>query len=70
MKLQVLQENFSKALTTASHFTSSRVQLPVLGNILLSASKTKLSVSSTNLEISIALSIGAKIDKEGSITVP
>ncbi|KKU12401.1 MAG: polymerase III subunit beta protein [Candidatus Woesebacteria bacterium GW2011_GWA1_45_8] len=70
MKLQVLQENFSKALTTASHFTSSRAQLPVLGNILLSASKTKLSVSSTNLEISIALSIGAKIDKEGSITVP
>ena len=70
MKIQVLQENFSKALTTASRFTSSRAQLPVLGNILLAAGRNKLSISSTNLEISIALSIGAKVEKEGAITVP
>jgi DNA polymerase-3 subunit beta len=70
MKVQVLQENFAKALTTASRFASTRAQLPVLGNILLSASKNKLSVSSTNLEISIALVVGAKVEKEGSITIP
>jgi len=70
MNIQVLQENFSKALATASRFTSSRAQLPVLGNILLSASRNKLLISSTNLEISIALSIGAKVEKEGEITVP
>ena len=70
MDIQVLQENFSKALITASRFTSSRAQLPVLGNILLKASRNKLSVSSTNLEISIALSIGAKVEKEGEITIP
>ena len=70
MKIQVLQENFSKALITASRFTSSRAQLPVLGNILLEASRNKLSISSTNLEISIAISIGAKVEKEGTITVP
>jgi len=70
MKLQVLQENFSKALTLASRFSSSRAQLPVLGNILLASSKNKLSISATNLEISIALAIGAKVEKEGAITVP
>jgi DNA polymerase-3 subunit beta len=70
MDIQVLQENLAKALITASRFTSSRAQLPVLGNILLSANRGKLSISSTNLEISIALSIGAKIEKEGTITVP
>lgn len=70
MELQVLQENFSKALSTASRFTSTRAQLPVLSNILLSAKKTKLLVSATNLETSISISVGAQIKKEGEITVP
>ena len=70
MKLQVLQENLSKALVTASRFTSGRAQLPVLGNILISGKKTKLLVSATNLETSISISVGAQIDIEGEITVP
>lgn len=70
MKLQVLQEDLTKALTKASRFTSSRAQLPVLGNILLSCKKNKLVVSATNLETSISLSIGAQVKKEGEITAP
>jgi DNA polymerase-3 subunit beta len=70
MKLSVLQEGFSKALNTASRFTSTRPQLPVLGNILLSSKKNRLLISATNLEISISISIGAQVEKEGEITVP
>lgn len=70
MKLEVLQEELSKALSICSRFTSSRVQLPVLANILLTASKNKLTISSTNLEISVSMSIGAKVTEEGSITIP
>jgi len=70
MKLQILQENLAKALSTASRFTSNRSQLPILGNILLEASKSKFSVSSTNLEVSVAIHIGAKVDEEGSISIP
>lgn len=70
MKLQVLQENLSRALNITSRFVSPRAQLPVLANILLSANKNKLSVSSTNLETSINLSIGAKVEKKGEITAP
>ncbi|OGM15811.1 DNA polymerase III subunit beta [Candidatus Woesebacteria bacterium RBG_19FT_COMBO_42_9] len=70
MKLEVLQENFSRALSTASRFASSRAQLPVLGNIYLSAKKNKLLVCSTNLEVSVAISIGAKVSSEGEITIP
>ncbi len=70
MKLQVLQENLAKALSITSRFTSTKAQLPVLANILLSTKKNKLVVSATNLEISISLSIGAKVKKEGEITVP
>lgn len=70
MKLQVLQENLNKALSFASRFASPKAQLPVLGNILLSAKKTKLVVSSTNLEVSISISVGAQIKNEGELTIP
>lgn len=70
MKLTVLQENLSKALSQASRFASTRSQLPILGNILLKATKTKLVVSSTNLEISISIKVGAKIEEEGEISIP
>jgi DNA polymerase-3 subunit beta len=70
MKLTVLQENLAKAVTQASRFVSLRSQLPILGNILLRATKTKLCVSSTNLEISILTEFGAKIEEEGEISIP
>ncbi|MFH1863875.1 MAG: DNA polymerase III subunit beta [bacterium] len=70
MKLQVIQENLNKALSFASRFASPKAQLPVLGNILLSAKKTKLLVAATNLEVSISVSLGAQIASEGDLTVP
>lgn len=70
MKAQILQENLTKALVLASRFASTKAQLPVLGNILLSAKSNKLLICSTNLEISIVTWIGAKVEKDGDITVP
>jgi DNA polymerase-3 subunit beta len=70
MKLQVLQENLEKAVNTTTRFASTRAQLPILGNILISARKSKIYVSSTNLEISASVQIGAKVEKEGEISVP
>lgn len=70
MKLTILQENLAKSVSLASRFTSSRMQLPILGNILLKTSKTKLFIASTNLEISVSIPIGAKIEKEGEIAAP
>ena len=70
MKLQILQESFAKAIILASRFTTTRAQLPILGNILLVATKTKLNIASTNLEISTSTSLGAKVDREGEISIP
>lgn len=70
MKLQVLQENIERAVNITCRFSSTRAQLPILGNILLSARKNKLFISSTNLEISASVQIGAKIEKEGETSVP
>lgn len=70
MKLQVLQENLQKAISITSRFASSRAQLPILGNILISAQKSKLVISSTNLEISACVQVGAKVEEEGEISIP
>ena len=70
MKVQVLQENLSKTLSSVSRFTSSRAQLPILANLLLVAKANKLIISATNLENSISATVGAKVDKEGEITIP
>jgi DNA polymerase-3 subunit beta len=70
MKLQILQDNLNRAVGTAARFASTRAQLPILGNILLTAQKTKVVVSSTNLEVSVSISVGAKVEKEGEISIP
>jgi DNA polymerase-3 subunit beta len=70
MKLSLLQENLTAALSNVSRFVSSKSQLPILNNILLSTDNGRLKLSATNLELSINYWIGAKIEKEGSITLP
>lgn len=70
MKFEVLQENFSKAVATASKFASTKAQLPILGNILLTVQKSKVLVCSTNLEVSVSVSVGAKVEEEGEISIP
>jgi DNA polymerase-3 subunit beta len=70
MKAKILKEDFQKALSQASKFTSQKAQLPILQNILLEAKKTSLVLSSTNLETSFQTTLGAKTEKEGSLSVP
>lgn len=70
MKLQVLQDKLAFGLSITSRFASTRAQLPVLGNILFKTDKQKLILSATNLENSVSLSLGAKIDSQGEITLP
>ena len=70
MKLQILQENLEKAVNIASRFASAKAQLPVLGNILLSSQKSKVYVNSTNLEVSVSVQVGSKVEEEGEISIP
>ncbi|HEY5550172.1 MAG TPA: DNA polymerase III subunit beta [Candidatus Saccharimonadales bacterium] len=70
MKLQVTQENLSKALNTVARVANTRNTLPILANVLLQTADNRLSISATNLDIAITHRIGSKIEKTGSITVP
>ena len=70
MKLQVTQENLSKALNTVARVASTRGTLPILGNVLIKTTNNRLSIAATNLDIAITQYCGAKVAEEGSITIP
>lgn len=70
MKAVILQEEFFRGLGVASRFVSSRSQLPVLSNILISVKQGKLRLAATNLEMGISYKIGAKVEEEGAVTLP
>src|SRR3989338_5696509 len=50
MKVSLLQENLNKGIGIVGRTVASRVQLPILSNILLAAEPGKLKLTSTNLE--------------------
>jgi len=70
MKVTVLQENLSRGLNIVSRAVASRSTLPVLANILIATDEGRLRLSATNLELGITCWIAARIDEDGSTTVP
>jgi DNA polymerase-3 subunit beta len=70
MKVTVLQENLARGLSIVSRAVSPRSTLPVLSNILIATDEGRLRLSATNLELGITCSIQARLDEEGSTTVP
>jgi DNA polymerase III subunit beta len=70
MKVTVLQENLARGLSIVSRAVSSRSTLPVLSNILIATDEGRLRLSATNLELGITCWIPARIDENGSTTVP
>lgn len=70
MKVTVLQENLAHGLSIVSRAVQSRSTLPVLGNVLVATDEGRLRLSATNLDLGITCWIGAKIQEEGSTTVP
>ena len=70
MRVSVLQENLAHGLNIVSRAVSPRSTLPVLANVLVATDEGRLRLSATNLELGITCWIGAKIEEEGSTTVP
>lgn len=70
MKISVLQDRLAHGLSIVSRAVSPRSTLPVLSNILVATDEGRLRLSATNLELGITAWITAKIEEEGSTTVP
>ena len=70
MIVSVLQENLAKSLNIVTKAVDSNPPLPVLANVLLETEDSRLKLSATNLEMSISVWLGAKVEQAGSITLP
>lgn len=70
MKFSCTQENLHRGLQVASHVTSKNVNLPILHNIHIEAKDEGITLTATNLEIGVRVTIRGKVDEPGSVTVP
>lgn len=70
MKVTILQENLARGLGIVSRAVSPRSTLPVLANVMIASDEGRLRLSATNLEMGITCWIAARIEDEGSTTVP
>lgn len=69
MKLIILRENLKSALIRIERAVTDNNNLPILKNILLSATD-HLVLSSTNLEMGISTTAKGKIEKGGALSIP
>ena len=70
MKLSCTQENLNKGLNIVGRAVATRTTLPITNNVLLASDDGRLKLVATNLEMAITCWLGAKIEEEGTITVP
>jgi DNA polymerase-3 subunit beta len=70
MKVSCLQENLAKGLSIVGRAVASRSTLPVLSNVLLATDGDRLKLSANNFELGINCWVGAKVEREGAITIP
>lgn len=70
MNVTCSQNDLALALSMVNRAVSPNNTLPVLNNILLRGEGEHLFLSATNLEIAISAQIPAKVQNEGTLTVP
>jgi len=70
MKITCLQLDLSLALATVLHAVSESSTLPILRDIRLEARAERLSITATDLELTVIYSISATVEEEGQITLP
>lgn len=70
MKLEVLQENLNHGLSVVAKVLAAHPQISILSNILLKTHDGQLELTVSNMETTISVVIGAKIEEAGSFTVP
>jgi len=70
MEFTCKKNKLKEGVAKIERVVSKQTTLPVLGNILIKSSKGQLLLMATNLELAIKVNISAKIEEEGSVTLP
>ena len=67
MKLTIGQEEFISGLQSVQNVVSTRTTLPILSNVLLSAAENRLTLTATDLDVTISKTVEAKVESELSL---
>lgn len=70
MKIKISKAAILDGLQKVQSIISSRTTLPVLSNILFHAEKGKLTLSATDLEVSVRTTLDADVQRAGGTTLP
>ncbi len=70
MKFTCTKENLSHVLSLTTSLASKQSHLPILMNVQIQVTESKVELITTNLEMAIKTSLRAKVDEVGSFTVP
>src|SRR5450432_2096740 len=70
MKLTITKEQILAGLQAVQNVVSTRTTLPILSNVLLRAENGKVEFTATDLDVTVACSVEAKVKKGGATTVP
>ncbi len=70
MEITVSKTNLLKELTATQGVVERKTTIPILANFLFEASGEKLSITATDLDLSLRTSCPAKVKKDGSCTIP
>ncbi len=70
MKFRISKEAFLDGLQKTQHVVANRTTLPILSNVLIQASGDRLTLTTTDLDMGISVSVMANVEKEGTTTLP
>jgi DNA polymerase III subunit beta len=70
MNLTISKEQIINGLQSVQNVVSTRTTLPILSNVLLRAEGERLEFTATDLDVTVACSVEAKVTKPGASTVP
>src|SRR3954447_26746435 len=70
MNLTISKEQIINGLQAVQNVVSTRTTLPILSNVLMRAEGDRLEFTATDLDVTIACSVEAKVTKPGASTVP
>jgi DNA polymerase III subunit beta len=70
MEITVSKFDLLKELTATQGVVERKTTIPILSNFLFEATGDKLTITATDLDLSLRTSCPAKVKKEGSCTVP
>src|SRR6201987_2046429 len=70
MEITVSKSELLRELTATQGVVERKTTIPILSNYLFEAEGDRLSLTATDLDLSLRTSCGAKVKKEGSCTIP